>query len=248
MKERIKLKHLRLFIEEEISYTNIMKEVFGFKGNKVKKLLTFHRVFKKAYQLTNEVSNIEIDKIEHNPDSPIKIPENIDDITFAARMEVESQINKMDQGDLVYNIARVIALTCFSDNINSDFDVNKGPFKNFMARILNEPALDMIGHFNSIKTSLTASNGKWEKLFKGVDSTDPDFIQAGGQQMSRFNVINTIKAICRDFNYNYDQAWQMPYIVVQMSSLEGATESWIQNKMAKIKEKRMLQKRGMGAE
>lgn len=245
MKEKIKLKHLGLFTEEKVDYHEVMKKIIGYKGNKIKKMLTFHKVFNQAYRLTEEISNIKIDELEHSPDNPIKIPDNIDNITFAARMEVESQINKMDQGDLVENISRVIAIACFSDNINQNFDIDKGPFRSFQARILNQPALDMLGHFNTIKTALTASNSKWEKLFKGVDSTDPDFIQAGGQQMSRFNVINTVKTICKEFNYDYDQAWQMPYIVVQMNSLEGATEGWIQNKMAKIKEKRMLQKRGM---
>ncbi len=245
MIEKIKLKHLDLFTSDTADHAAIMKEVIGLKGNKINKLIKFRKAFKEANELFHKVSEIDISKTEPPKDYDIKLPKNIDDIPFIARMELESITTKMDQGDLTDNIASVVAIACFNSNYKIDFNVDLRVFNSFRKEILNRPLIEIIGLFNWIKKDIKRSNELWEKKFREVDPTDPDYIQAGGQMLSRFNVINTIKAICEEFNVSYHKAWHIPYIVVQTNSLANASEAYVQNKMTKIKERRMKQQRGM---
>src|SRR5690554_3125112 len=202
MHDQIKLKHLGLFIEEEVDYSEIMHQVFGLKKSGWKRFIHFHRVFKKSYSLYREVSNIEIDKLLRPDHSPILLPPSIEDISFAARMEIESLISRLDKLDVIDAISSIVAAAAFEETKNKRFDAESKLFKEFKLKILNEPAFDMIGLFNWIKRAIISSNISWEQRFALTDSTDPDFTQAGGSQLQRFNVINSIKTICSDFNLN----------------------------------------------
>ena len=63
-----------------------------------------------------------------------------------------------------------------------------------------------------------------------------EYNQANGGAMDQFNVIRTIKNLCKDFNVDYYQAWQLSYALTQTSSYDSATEGYVQDKLRKIKE------------
>jgi hypothetical protein len=244
MYEEVKLKHLSLFSKEEVEYAKIMTDVLGFPTKGIQKYLKFKKCFEKAYTICAGISQIDILKTDPPENSPIKKPTSIDDICFEARMEIEIITSRMNIGELHDNIAMVIALSCFEATTCKELVSESGSFRNFKLQILNEPLLDMIGVFNWIKKELVKSNDKWTKLFNEVDSVDPDFITAGGASLQKFNVINTIKSICKDFNMSYKDAWKMSYVVVQTKALEESTRAYVQSKMTKIKERRMKTRRG----
>lgn len=243
-RSEIKLKHLELFATEEVDYSKIMREVLSYPDRGIKKYIRFRSYFKKAFELNKEISQIDILELELPEQTPIVIPKSVDNISFKARMELEVAIGKLDQGNLSERIAEVIAIACFKDNNKVEFDLDSIFFKGFKYIIINEPLSDMVGIFNWIKKQLIISNTRWDNLFRDVDSTDPDFISAGGNLMQRFNVVSTIEDICKSFGLSYDEAWNLSYVVVQMKSLKDASRGLIQKKMTDIKEKRMKQNRG----
>ena len=72
-----------------------------------------------------------------------------------------------------------------------------------------------------------------------VHVEDKDFEQAGGNRMSQFNVINTIKMLCRDFNCTDSEAWQKSYALSQTNSYEAASRNFTQDQMRMLKEVKM---------
>jgi hypothetical protein len=116
---------------------------------------------------------------------------------------------------------------------------NKTSIKMMESRVNNLPYDQAFGIMNWIKESLHASAIMWEKRFMSVQVEDKDYDTAGGHALNQFNVINTIKNTCTDFNVTYDEAWQMPYSVIQSKSYAKATAAHIQMKMEKLKETRM---------
>lgn len=69
-----------------------------------------------------------------------------------------------------------------------------------------------------------------------VQVDDADYAQADGGAMSQFNVICTIKNLCKEFNVDYDGAWQLSYALTQTSSYAVATQGHVQDKLRKLKE------------
>jgi hypothetical protein len=90
-------------------------------------------------------------------------------------------------------------------------------------------------------------NKIWQRNFDSVEVIDDDYEQAGGpERMSQFNALTTLKKICKDFNRNDEQAWQMPHYMVQTNNYSDACYSFTQSEMSRLKEIRMRQKRAEG--
>lgn len=243
MIEKIKLKHLDLFMQDEIDYLFFMKELMDYEHKWWKKKSRTQKVFNKTFLIIEEVKAIEPKQVLLNPDFKIRYPENIDSISFSAMISVNGLMNNAENLSIAEAMASVIAMVCYSENNSGDFIKSGFKMKSFKNRILNSSALNCMGLFNHIVKQLDDSNAFWEKLFFDVEVSDLDYDNAGGSKMKSFNVINTIKNICADFNYSEERAWQVPYALTQTNSLAKATQAWVRDNMRKIKEDRMKYQR-----
>lgn len=242
----VKLKHLEYFTEHGVDIPKVMTEILGYTNKGVLRYFRFTGIYNRAVKLSEEVLKIDIEKIGLQPSSNIKRPTSIDYLSFRARMELESYMLNPNNDEAYSLIAMTVAIATYGSNIGGVYDSDSISFKRYKERIMNQPILCMLGLFNWVKSSINESNIKWSQLFKDVEDTDPDFLQAGGHMMDRFNVLNTIKAVCTEFNVTYDEAWQMSYIITQTSSLSNATSAFLQSRMSKIKENRMKTQRAGG--
>ena len=241
MIKNFKLKHIDALMSENVNYAYLMTE-FGYRKTFFRKRHNFKRAFSETYNFIESIKDFDPKNIELNPECDIKYPENIDSISFKAMMTVVSYMNNSD--DLLSeSMAMVIAIVCFSENCGGDFEQSGYRFDSFKKKVLNARAFDMIGLFNLLDKKLIESAEFWERRFLEVDVSDEDYLNAGGSMMNGFNVVNTIKNICSDFNYTEERAWQVPYALTQTNSLSKATQSFIQDRMRKIKEDRMKAQR-----
>ena len=244
----VKLKHLSLISDEKISIENwetILFEIVGLSRNWFIQKLTTKRKVNEAVVLINKVRefNPESDKI--NEDCEIKSARSSDFLPFIAVMELVSNLGKeTKEEDVAEWMADIISIACYTPTTGKKYDSSKKSFHAFREKVLDSSLIDMFALFNSIKKELVESQEIWSERFESVRLEDLDFEQAGGDRMGQFNVITTVKTICRDFNLPLHEAWQVPYNMVQMSSYEKATENHIQDGMRIIKEAKMNAKRG----
>ncbi len=125
----------------------------------------------------------------------------------------------------------------------SDYDRESQEFQEFREKVLDSNLVDMLGLFNWVNSVVEESQARWAEAFFKVEVADPDYVQAGGDRMNQFNIINTIKNTCVDFNIPYKEALQMPYGMTQVNSLAKATQGHIQHLMTKSIERRMKMQR-----
>lgn len=240
MIELVKLRHLDMMASKDVKYAELMTDILGYKNTRYQRRYMFVKEFKKIFKLTDEIKNLDLKKIEYK-ESIIKKPSNVDNITFRAMMTVQALGNK----ELSYEelVADTIAIVCFSQNVNGTFNTNTNRFNRFKNQVLNRPLLDMIGLYIIITKELNESLLTWEKRFLSVQVIDEDYDEAGGHRMSQFNIINTIKHTCVDFNATQEEAWQTLYSITQTNSYSKATYAHIQDGMRAIKERKMKAKR-----
>lgn len=239
-------------MKTEVDYAKVMKEVYDYDIKhplifKIKRLLGidgFSERFRDVYRDVSMLQEIKSENIEYSEESFIKCPRTLNDISFVAMMELEAMTKVFDESTLVSGIATLIAIACYSENRSGRFDIDSARFDEFLATVYNQPLIDMLGIYNRIKTNWNQINLHWNKQFERVSSVDPDYVIAGGDMLSRFNIVNTLKMICRDFNITEKEAWQMPYGTVQTNSLEAATKAFVEKNMASIKERKLKQSRG----
>ena len=243
MIEKLKLEHLDLLSGDKIDYANLMIELNGYKNTWFNKKFIFLKSFKKTYSFIESIKNVDPTKVLPNPDCGIKRPNDIDEITFSAMMSLRMLFGSDKDMKVSELMNQVISITCFSANNEEEFDVDSIAFKQFKDRLDRSNAFDMMGIYNWIKLELEKSDKAWRKRFFEVEVDDKDYQQAGGERMGVFNIVNTIRNSCTDFNVTYQEAWQLPYALIQTNSLSKATSAHIQHLMSKIKETRMKSKR-----
>jgi len=248
MLHKVKLKHLDIVSKEEFDIAGVMIHILGYKNSNVfTRYFNFLKVSKKATNLLNECRNVDVKKLELPNVCEIKVPKNIEDISFLAMLETRMNLNAFSNKEISDAICDVVSCVCFNENYKTkDFDSNSFAFKGFRYKVMNMHFCDAIGIYNWIVKELEKSDEVWEKLFFSVNTEDEDYTQASGGRMKQFNVIETIKNLCNDFNLSYKQAWQMPYKVTQMNSYSSATKAFVHKNMVEIKERKMKQKRGRG--
>jgi hypothetical protein len=100
----------------------------------------------------------------------------------------------------------------------------------------------MLTLYRLIERQLEASAKLWNNRFFAVEIADGDMAEAGAERSKPFNVVNTLKKICTDFNVPVKEAWQVQYALVQTSTLSDATNSKIQDDLRIIKERNMKMK------
>lgn len=242
MKKFIRLRDLENVVSEKVDMKNLMDEAYGFENKGIFRAFKLVKVFKQVKHDLEIVRATDVSKIAFK-ECFIKKPDHIEKITYSAMMELNGVLHKEHDIPLSEIIAKVIATTCFSENHIQDYNSETRAFKNFQNRILNSPLLEMFGLYNWIMKSFKESNDSWEEKFFSVEVEDPDYELAGGKRMAQFNVINTIKKTCKDFNRNDTEAWQMPYYMVQMNNYEAASSAYTQSQMTMLKESKMRTER-----
>ncbi|UXQ88761.1 hypothetical protein [Tenacibaculum phage Larrie] len=241
MIERLRFCHLEGILEGKPNYAKIMVDVFGFQNRKLGRKFVFRKLFSKSYSLVEELKNLEIKSLTVPDNGTIKIPNKIDNITFRAMMELNSLSNK--DGSVVELMGSTVAVACYSENNDGDYDSSSEKFIKFKEKVMNSPLTEVVGIYNWIVKKLDESGSFWEKRFFEVEFQDEDYVNAGGESLKAFNVLNTIKKICKDFNLTYEEAWQLPYSITQTNALESATSNYVQRRMTELKESKMRAER-----
>lgn len=241
--DKFKLKHLDEISKKEIDHARLMSELIGYEDTWYNRLYHFIKSYRKIQALMQYLNNLDLRKIELNPNIKIIKPDHIDNITFAAMMKIQMLMANPGDRSVPDLMCELIALACYSSNASHDFDTDTLSYKSFKHRVWNTSAIDMAGLYNWISGELTESKNIWQKRFFSVQVDDKDYEQAGGNRMDQFNVITTIKHLCNDFNVTEEQAWQLSYALSQTNSYAKATYGHIQDGMAKIKERRMKQQK-----
>lgn len=241
-KYELKLKDLDNISSKEPDHSTIMKEL-GYKNYLWNRRPRFARYFVEARNIINIGRQINPESIELNPDCKILKPNNIDNITLRAMLELRS-VSESDIGEnLTGAIVDMISIACFKTNHSGVYSSKTNKFKAFRQRILNSPLSDMMGLYNWIYKSLRESNIMWEKRFMSVEVDDVDYTEAGGHRMRQFNVLTTLKTLYKEFGYKEEEAYQKSYVFVQINSYANATQNHIQDEMRQIKERNMKRDR-----
>lgn len=236
-----KLRHIDLVISKPIQYMKLLEDMFNYKHTWFNRIFRYKKAFEKIYKYVKYFQQLSPKDLDYMEGSRIKKPSSIDNITFIAMMEINMLFSNEGNSERPIGelMAEVISIVCYSANVNQNFDIDSYSFKKFKKHVENQPAYQMIGLYNWIDKEIRESGKLWTELFFDVEVIDKDYMAAGGDSMKAFNVINSIRSICEDFNVTYKEAWQMTYSVTQTSSLSRATSAFIQDKMSKIKEARM---------
>lgn len=237
----IKLKHLGLISSEQVDFKPILFDNYRYNKWKFWKIFELIRFTKDLTLRVNEVRQMDFSKAEEVEGCPIEKPKSIDIIPFASMIELNQFIENADtdKDGIETLIANVIAMACFSANVSTDFDTESTEYQKFLNAVLNSDLVQMMGLYQWITEALNKSSEYWTERFKDVEVIDKDYMQAGGDRMNQFNVINTIKSTATDFNISYKEALQMSYGMTQANSLSKATASFVQHNMEKIIEARM---------
>lgn len=241
---RLRLKDLNKISGETPDVKGIMTDVVGHRKYWFLNKFIFGIALRKAMTLIKLGRDIDISKLDISKDCKILVPSNIDNITFRAMIELQSVIgNSNEDSDPVEIMSSVIAITCYSENVNKYYDSECEEFKLFKKRILNEPMEHMVGLYNFIHKIARSSQLEWKKRFMSVEVKNEDSKKAGIDRMQQFNIIITIKTLCADFNCNYDEAWQTSYALSQTNSYAKATYDHIHENLRILKEHKMKAER-----
>tara|TARA_R110000744_G_scaffold69059_1_gene140299 strand:+ start:92 stop:841 length:750 start_codon:yes stop_codon:yes gene_type:complete len=238
----IKARHLDLVMMEEIDFSKVMVEVFGYKNTWFNRTFKFRKVFKQMYQPIIEFKELDISEIKYSEGCEIRLPKKVDSLSFQCRLEIGNIYgsNKTD-GDKIIDM---VTLGCYTTQHQVKFDSDCRLFQEFRKHIANQPLIHIIGLYNYIRAGLKESDELWNKLFQEMAVIDPDYEEAGGPAvLGRFSLIKTIKKIQADFRKPYQEAFLVQYSLVQMNNLQAASESWLQHRMTKIKERNFKNKR-----
>lgn len=237
------LKHLDLLSKKDVDFKALMIEASGMTRWRFWNVFKFIRLYKQLYNRSNEFRNLDIKNIQEVEGCKITRPLEIDSICFASMIELHSILDSDEEINSQY-IATVISICCYGENHSDNYDSSSTSFKNFIEFILQQDLLEMIGLYKWIVDAASESMSRWDELFAQVSYIDEEYERAGGQNMSKFNILISLQNICKDFNVGYKQAWQIPYGLTQASSLAKATSSLIQRTMSKNIEEKMRIQRG----
>lgn len=241
----VKLRHLDLIAKPEPDYSKVMVEVYNYSNNWLSRKWNFITKFKKAFMMVNTLQTLDPTKLELTENCPIKMPDNIDFITFQAMVELRAWLNSgIDEEAPADTIAHAIAIACYQSHLGEKkYESDGKKFEEFKEWILNQNYLRIFPVFNWIAKSLEESNESWNERFESVEINDEDWDRANGSRMSQFNIIQTLKSICQEFNLPLEEAWQVSYNMVQTNSYANATLNRIQDDMRILKEIKMKQQR-----
>ena len=245
----IRLRDMEIVSQDKIDYSYVVYNIIGYKDRVIDKILfrqdkRLKTAYKEAIEIVKPILKINPKHIELQEGCEIKHPLTIDFISFRAMMELTAVVNQGIVTNLSDLMAHTIAIACYSENFEGDYDSELESWKTFRESLLDEPLEDMLGLYKWIDAQLQSSQLLWEERFLSVEVEEEDYERVNGpQKMAQFNVINTVKSLCHDFNITYDRAWQMSYAISQTNSYSKATYGYIQDEMRQLKELRMKMER-----
>jgi len=246
MKDKFKLKHLDVLIEEDKSKQDLallMREIMGYKNSFFGKTKHFVKCFVQMKKLVVDIEKIDYDSIKLNEKSHINKPVSVDHICYSAMLNLQSFSQNENDLTMASHMAKVIAIATYEENKESDYKADSNSFNAYNKAILECNMFDMVGLYNWIIKDLELTSTQWQERFHSVEITDQDLLRAGGENLKQFNVINTIKTICSDFNCEESQAWRKSYYLIQSNSYSKAYSSFVQNNIKIQKEAEMKAKR-----
>lgn len=239
----MKLKFLTALSQEQVDLSTVLRECLGVKKVRWYHTLYFIRTYKELYRESVRIRELDPKKVVESPDCKIKRPSTIDSIAFGATVELQILFQNPGEREIGELMMETISLSCYESHTGKLFDSDSEDFKKFRDLVSNSDLEQMIGLYNWIDKNLNEAQEKWNTLFQNVKIYDQDWDNAGGQEMDKFSVLNSIKAACADFNLDYYRVLQVPYNLIQASSLSKATQNFIQDKMRIAIEARMKSKK-----
>lgn len=243
MKERFKLKHLDIVLDESNKgIATLMVDILGYKNSIFGKAKFFVKNFTKLKLIKDELENIDFESIPLNKDSHIKSTGSINEISYLAMLNLKALIENSDDSSMSNYIAKVIAISTYSENRESLYKQDSKSFKLYVENIMECNMLDMIALYVWILEDLKKTSKEWDERFMSVEVIDKDLENAGGSGLLQFNVINTIKGICKDFNVNDEEAMYKSYNLVMTNSYSKAYSNFIQETIRVKKEAEYIAK------
>lgn len=238
-KEDVKLKHFNLVIGKDIDYIDIMTEIFNYKNTWLDRKFLFPAKFRGIYKVVEELRVIDVTKQEF--ETTLKIPDNVDNMSYQARLELSMA---MEKTDLQEKVSTVIATACFESQFKRSYDSDSKLFEEFRANILNKPLLEMMAIYNVILHKVNESNEMWNKLFKSVEVIDPYYENVGGSSiLGRFSIQSTVKTMIADYGFDYKEVFMQKYILIQSNMWEHQCRAFVNKMMTDAKERDMKRKR-----
>lgn len=237
MKEKFKLKHLDILIDEDgKGLSTLMVDILDYKNSFFGKAKFFVKNFLKIKEIVAEISAIDHNSVELNDDCFIKKPATIDSICYFAMLNLKSILESVSDLSMSEHMAKVIAISTFESNRFSKYNPESLSFKNHEEIIMNANMFDMIALYNWVREDVQKTSKNWDQLFFSVEVVDKDLQNAGGEGLSQFNVINTIKGLCSDFNVNDEEAVHRSYHTVMTNSYSKAYSTFVQENIRVKKE------------
>jgi len=245
MREKFKLKHLNILTEEDESKRDLsilMVDILDYKNSIFGKVKWFVKNFVKIKSIVEEVNAIDYTTIELNEDSSIKRPGSINDISYLAMLDLQRIISQDSYGDISEHIAKVISIATHDENrFTKYYDNSKLSNNSFQNMLLEQPMFDMIAIYNWILKEIEKTSKEWEELFMSVQVIDNDLESVGGD-LSQFNVINTVKSNCEDFNVSEKESWGLSYNLTMTNNYSKAYSNYLQEQI-RIKQEAKIEAR-----
>lgn len=227
----MELKFLTLLSQEKLNYEVLLRGKMGLKKVRWWHTMFFIRSFKKLTQEVEVLRDLNPKTVEESKDCIIKKPDSLDSISYGAMVELQTLLQNPGSRDIDVLITEQISIACYESHTKSKFDSDSEDFKNFKTFVSNQDLVHMLGLHNWIHKQYNECTEKWNSLFKGVQVHDQDWDNAGGSNMDKFSILNSIKKACSAFNLGYHEALLLPYGLVQANSLSDATLNSIRDKI-----------------
>jgi hypothetical protein len=245
MKDKLKLKHIDVLAEVDESkrdLSTLMLDVFGYKNTFFGRKKRLFDSFFKSSDLAQEVSKMDYKNLKINKDSHIVNPQNIDSISYLAMLDLQRFCGDSDRGNLALHIANVNAIATYEQNKETKYSIASKSFERYRDSLIDLNLFDMLGLYNWVIESIEFSTKTWNERFLSVEVIDKDLESVGGSALHQFNVVNTIKSICKDFNVNEKEAWYISYNLVMTNNYSKAYEGYLQDQIRIKKEAEMKAK------
>ena len=237
MKDRFKLKHLDIILDESNKdIATLMVDILDYKNSLFGKAKFFVKNFSKLKVITTELENMDFESIPLNKNSHIKCPNSINEISYLQMLNLKGLIENETELSMSNYMANVIAIATYSENRSSLYKPDSKSFNLYIENLMNISMIDMIGLYTHILKDIEKTTKDWNERFMSVEVIDKDLEDAGGAGLSQFNVINTIKGICQDFNIDDEMAMYKSYSLVMTNSYSKAYAGFIQENIRIKKE------------
>ncbi len=236
---KVRLRHWDLLMAKELDMKLLMEELDGFAVPRFGKGKAFVSSYARVSNLVESLSTVDVGKLGRSDSCELEPPEHIDGISFMAMMELQSLIGDSSSFSFSEYVANYISICCFGKVYSKKkFNRDGKRFKRLVKRVLDMDGFEMVGLYNELSEKVLERSNYWDKAFFQVSHSDGDYIAAGGDRMKAFNVIETLKSLCADFNVSIEEAWQLPYSLSQVNSLSSATKADIERNLSEIKERK----------